>query len=174
MLSGTTILILLGIITLLVGCAGVIYGSVSYQVFDIRNASNRAIRTTLLVGLTTIIVFNALVITNGLNLPQMPESNILLSVIALAVGSVYVPIRKLVELMINPIFRGSLTDAGSVTRQYSQQISQSVELGALVTAIINTLNKTMRVRRSGLLIVNDTGEGKVEVQPMEGSFPELQ
>ncbi len=173
MLSGTTTLILLGIITLLVGCAGVIYGSVTYQVFDIRNASNRAIRTTLLVGLTALIVFIALYITNGLNLAQTPESKILLGVIAIIVGSVYVPVRKLLELVIHPIFKGNLTDAGSVTREYSQQISQSVELGALVTAIINTLNKTMRIRRSGLLLVTDTGEGKVELQPMQGSFPEL-
>src|SRR5690349_867241 len=54
--SGTTFLILLGVVTLLVGCAGTVYGSVMYQVIDIRNAFNRAIRTTLLVGFTALVV----------------------------------------------------------------------------------------------------------------------
>ncbi|MBI1278147.1 MAG: GAF domain-containing protein [Anaerolineaceae bacterium] len=173
LISGTTILVLLGVVTLLVACAGAIYGSVSYQVFDIRNATNRAIRTTLLVGLTALIVFVALYITNRLNFPHNAESNVLLAAIAIAVGSIYVPARKLVEMLINPIFRANFTDAGFVTRQFSQQISQSVELEKLVTTVISTLNKTMKVRKSGLLMVIDTGEGKVEVQPMQGSFPEL-
>jgi len=173
LVSGTTLLILLGVITLLVGCAGVIYGSVTYQVIDIRNAFNRAIRTTLLVGLTALVVYAAVYITNGLNIPQTLEGNLLLIIIAITVGAIYVPVHKLVELIINPIFKDNLSDAGLVTRQYSQQISSSVELEALVTTITNTLNKMMHVRRSGLLLVTDTGEGKVELQPMQGSFPEL-
>src|SRR5262249_34067119 len=83
------------------------------------------------------------------------------------------PLRKLLEVVINPIFKGNLSDAGLVTRQYSQQISSSVEFEALVATITNTLNKMMRVRRSGLLLVTDTGEGKIDVQPMQGSFTEL-
>lgn len=173
LISGATIMVLLGIITLLVGCASVIYVGVTYQVFDIRNASNRAIRTILLVGLTAVIVFIALYLTNTLNIPRTTEGMLLLAAVAVVVGSIYVPVRKLVELVINPIFKRGQADAGLITRQYSQQISQSVELDALVIAITNTLNKMMRVRRSGVLLVNDTGEGKVELQPMQGSFTDL-
>ncbi|MEP6984516.1 MAG: histidine kinase dimerization/phospho-acceptor domain-containing protein, partial [Chloroflexota bacterium] len=169
LVSGTTLLILLGVITLLLGCAGVVYGSVTYQVIDIRNAFNRAIRTTLLVGLTAVMVFVALYITNGFNIPHTLEGILLLVVIAVVAATLYVPIRKLVELIINPIFRRNQIDAAFVTRQYSQQISLSVELDTLIGTIINTLS----VRRSGLILVNDTGEGKVELQPMQGSFAEL-
>jgi signal transduction histidine kinase len=173
LVSGTTGLILLGVVTLFVGCAGTIYGNVTYQVFDIRYAFNRAIRTSLLVGLTATFVYIAFYIRNRLNIPQTFEGNLLLIGIALAVGAIYVPIRKLVELLINPIFQAAMMDSGLVTREYSQQISQSLELDTLVKSISTTLNKTMRVRRSGLILVNDTGEGKVELQPMEGSFAEL-
>src|SRR5262249_44408130 len=130
--SGTTLLILLGVVTLLVGCAGAVYGSVTYQVVDIRNAFSRAIRTTLLVGFTALIVFVALYVTNGLNIPKTFEGNLLMAFIAIVVGAIYVPLRKLLEVVINPIFKGNLSDAGLVTRQYSQQISSSVEFEALV------------------------------------------
>ncbi|MCA0453562.1 MAG: GAF domain-containing sensor histidine kinase [Chloroflexi bacterium] len=163
LMSGSSLFVALGIVTLIVGCSGAVYAATSYQVFDIRAGFNLAIRTTLLVGLTALIVFVALYITNNLEIPLNLDGTLLLIVIALLVGAVYLPLRKGVELIINPILKGTLPDSASITRQFSQQVSQDVELNALIKSATETLNKTLRVRRSGILLVNNTGEGKVEL-----------
>ena len=168
LISGSSLFVALGILTLIVGCSGAVYAAISYQVFDIRAGFNLAIRTTLLVALTALIVFVALYMTNSLEIPLNLDGTLLLILIAILVGAVYVPLRKGVELIINPILKGTLPDSTAITRQFSQQVSQDVELNALIKSSTETLNKTLRVRRSGILLVNDTGEGKVELnQPQQ-------
>ncbi len=163
LISGSSFLVILGIVLLLVGCSGAVYAAVSYQVFDIRIGFNLAIRTTLLVGLTALIVFVALYVTNSLEIALNLEGTLFLILVAIVVGAVYVPLRKGIELVINPILKGTLPDSALITRQFSQQVSQSVELDSLLKSATETLNKTLHVRRSGILLVNDTGEGKVEL-----------
>lgn len=91
LISGSSLLAILGIITLLVGCSGAVYAAVSYQVFDIRVGFNLAIRTTLLVGLTALIMFVALYLTNSLEIQLNLEGTLLLILVAIIVGGIYVP-----------------------------------------------------------------------------------
>ncbi len=169
-ISGTQTLVMLGLLTLLIGVTGALYAEVSYRVFDIRTSFSLAIGTALLVTITAMIVFVALYVTNTLNLRNDTEGNILMATIALAVSILFVPVRRGIELIVNPIFRGAITDASVATRKYSQQVSKAFELDQLIRMATDTLNDVLRVRRSGMMLVNDTGDAdNVELLVMTGS-----
>lgn len=175
LVSGFETLTLLGVVTLLIGTGGAFYAQVSYRVFDIRSSMNLALKTALLVALTSIIVFAALqfialyIADRSINLTGS-EGNLLIALVALIIAVVYVPVRRLVEAIINPILKGRFTDATMATRRFSQQVSKAVELDQLIRICTETLNDVLKVRRSGLLLVNDTGDenGSVELLIMNG------
>jgi signal transduction histidine kinase len=170
LLSATSTLILLGLIVLLVGVSGALYAQVSYRVFDIRSGMNLSLRLFLLVTLTALIVFVALYLSQSMNIASSTDANLLLALLALIVAIIYVPVRRITELLINPIFRGTMTSPTAATRIYSQRVSQAVELEQLIKVATDTLNEVLNVRRSGMLLVNDSGEesGQVEMLVMQG------
>lgn len=170
LLSATQTLILLGLVTLIVGNSGALYALISYRVFDIRSGMNLAIRLALLITLTALIVFVALHLANSMNIATTTDGNLTLALIALIVAIVFIPVRRVTEWLINPIFRGAVANPTAITRRYSQRVSQAVELDQLIKIATDTLNEVLSVRRSGLLLVNDTGEegGQVELLIMQG------
>jgi signal transduction histidine kinase len=168
-ISGTQTLMLLGLVTLLIGVTGALYAEISYRVFDIRTSFSLAIGTALVVTITAMIVFVALYVTNTLNLHNDTEGNLLMAIIALAVSAIYVPVRRVIEMVVNPIIKGRFTDPAVATSKYSQQVSKAFELDQLIRMATNTLNDVLKVRRSGLMLVNDTGDAdKVELLVMIG------
>lgn len=163
LISGSQTLTLLGCITLLVGCAGALYASLWHKVFDIRSSFNLAIRLVVLLFLTAAAFFIALYVSTRLTIPQGIEHDLMLALIALAVALIYIPLRKGIELIINPLFKSTAPDAAVVTRAYSQKISDAVDVDSLVIAVSDTLNSTLKVRRSAILLVYDTAPQAVEV-----------
>jgi signal transduction histidine kinase len=178
MVSGTVTLVMLGTVAMLFGVTGALYALTSHRVFDIRGGFNSALRTALLVGATALIVFGALSIGRGIPADNAVEGNLLFAVIALLTAIVYVPVRRIIELLIAPLLRGPYIDPAQATRRYSQQVSNAVELDQLIRIATETLNDVLRVRRSGMLLVNDTGDDVnkgVELLVMPGgSFVDLQ
>jgi signal transduction histidine kinase len=79
-------------------------------------------------------------------------SFVLLAVLA---AVVYLFIRQVIVLAFAPLFTPLARSAVSV-RHYSQQLSKGVELDNLIAVATTTLNQVMGVRRSGLMLINDT------------------
>ncbi|MEZ4666439.1 MAG: histidine kinase dimerization/phospho-acceptor domain-containing protein [Anaerolineae bacterium] len=173
LLSGTRVLVLVGNVALLMGSIGTVYANVSYQIVDIRSGVSRSLRTILFTLLIAGLVFFALYFVNRLGIPHTLEGNLVLVIIALAVAVVYTPARKLTELVLNPILRGTRANTTQVTRQYSQQVSKSVELDVLTSIVRSTLNTAMGVRRSGMLLVKHSEGGKVVLLAAPGSFTDV-
>lgn len=164
-ISGSTTLTLLGRVILLVGVLGALYAQVSHRVFDIRSSLSLGMRTALLVTLTALIVFGVLQVVSRAPVQQDAEGNLLLALLALAVAIVYVPVRQIADILVQPLLRGSSISPTVAARKYSQKVSGAVELDQLVKMATETLNESLRVRRSGLMLVNDTGgeDGKIEL-----------
>ncbi len=174
MISGSDVLVMLGMVALLMGIGGAVYAQVSYRVFDIRSGMSLALKTALLVLLTALLVFGALqfITTMILNRATITatETNLLVAVAAFVVALLYVPLRRLTSAIINPLLKGRYINPTVATRRFSQQVSKAVELDQLIRACTDTLNDVLKVRRSGLLLVNDSGgeDGRVELLLMHG------
>jgi signal transduction histidine kinase len=174
-ISGSQGLVLLGVLSLQAGITGMTYGQTTFRVFDIRNGLNRALRTLFLAAVTGLLIYGALYIESRLELGNTAEGAVVLAGLALAVALLYVPVRQLVEGILNRLISDSVTDVAQATRKYSQQVSQGVELDQLIQASSDTLSTVMRARRSGLILVNDGVNGGVELMVMpRAGFADMQ
>jgi signal transduction histidine kinase len=174
-LSGTFTLIVLGTLALLIGVTGALYAEISYRVFDIRNGLNLAIRTALIVSSTALIVFVALYLSRSYQLQDTMESSLIMASLALAVSIIYVPVRGVIEWGVDRLSMGRYTDPTVATRRYSQQVSKAFELDQLVKVATETLNVSLKVRRSGMMLVSDTDSGdQLELRVMiAGGFSDV-
>jgi len=175
-ISGSQGLVLLGLLSLQAGITGMTYGQTTFRVFDIRNGLNRALRTLFLAAITGLLIYGALYIESRLELGNSAEGAVVLAGLALGVALLYVPVRQLVEGILNRLIADSVTDVAQATRKYSQQVSQGVELDQLIQASSDTLSTVMRARRSGLILVNEEGaNGSVDLTVMpRAGFADMQ
>ena len=149
-----------GVFVMLFGAAGAVYAQVNYRVVDIRRELGSAARVVILLFITTVVIFAALIAASGL---EQPRTALILGAVALITALLYLPIRQVAEAVIGLIVRGSLTDSTEITRRYTQQITNAVELNSLVDAATRALNGLLRVRRSALILVNDAGDTTAEL-----------
>ncbi|MBK8032788.1 MAG: HAMP domain-containing histidine kinase [Chloroflexi bacterium] len=145
-----------GSFVLLFGTLGAAYAQMNYRVLDIRRELTSTIRIMILLLITTLVIFGALIVADGID---ANPTALVLALIALAAAILYLPIRQLAETLIGLTLRGSFkTDTTMIPRRYTQQIANAVELNALVEAATQALNELLRVRRSALILVNETGD----------------
>lgn len=167
-LSGTTPMLILGLIILLASVTGAVYAQVSYRVFDIRMALSSVLRTLLLIIVTALVIFGILYIAFSLRIVPDDQGRLTMAALAFIAALIFVPLFHLLGALIGRLMIDPLANPTRATRQYSQQVSKAVELDQLVKVSSDTLNKVMHVRRSGLMLVNDTDrpDGRVELLVM--------
>lgn len=154
----------LGAVTLLVGMTGAVYGQVSYRVFDIRVGWSAGLRTAAATVIMAGIIFIALRVAGQTGIQNMGEGVLLLAALSLIVALLYVPVRRLSDAALRPFLRTTTTSATQATRRYSALVSSAVELDQLVRTATTTLNEVLQVRRSLLLLVNDTRSGDAQIE----------
>ena len=173
-ISGTDILYVAGVLILLATLVGATYGLASYRVFDIRGGINAAMNTFLLIGLTSAVIFGTLYLLDSIRVESNDERLLVMVLLALLAGTVYVLARQLAGILLGGLdFRNDPTRAA---RKYSQQVSKALDLDQLLAAAGETLNEVMGVRRSGMVLVNDTSSDgeRVELLVMKSAaFPDV-
>lgn len=173
-ISGTDILYVAGVLILLATLVGATYGLASYRVFDIRGGINAAMNTFLLIGLTSAVIFGTLYLLDSIRVESNDERLLVMVLLALLAGTVYVLVRQLAGILLGGLdFRNDPTRAA---RKYSQQVSKALDLDQLLAAAGETLNEVMGVRRSGMVLVNDTSSDgeRVELLVMKSAaFPDV-
>lgn len=164
--TDTMLFQVVGALLVLAALAGAVYAHVSYRVYDIRSALGSAIRTALLVALASVVIFAVLMAADTLLAdPTDTQEDRLSALLLLSVlgGILYVVLRQLLGLILRPL-AGDSTWFLQAARQYSQQVTRAVELSELIWLASETLNRVMRVRRSGMLLVNDTSDDSDRVE----------
>lgn len=163
--SGTDSLAALGMIMLVTGIISATYVYISFRVFDIRSSLILALRTLAFVAAAAALTFAALYValTTGLEADNA-ESLLVIGVIALVIAGLYVPVRQVIEALIQQVVSRRRIDPMRATREYSQRVAETVELGALLKETINTLNNVMGARRSCLILLNSTARVKDAIE----------
>ncbi|MCU0496838.1 MAG: ATP-binding protein [Anaerolineae bacterium] len=171
--SGSSFLIGIGLITQLMTVISVIYAKRNLRIFDIRGNLSQTLSSLLLMIITAMILFGAFYSVTGLNFQTRPQGLLWIAILSVGAAAFYVPLRLVVEFVMNRLLRLPIADAAHVSREYSQQVSQAVEMNSLAHAASTTLNRAMRLRRSGLMLVNGTDDEVMELLMVPGgSFGE--
>jgi signal transduction histidine kinase len=163
-MSGTDFLMLIGILLLPIGIAGATYAELSYRVMDIRSEFGAALRTFIVLIIGTIIIDTAIVLATNID-PTTTRAGAVFVTLALGAALLYLPIRQVTDAVMRRMLSTSMTDPTDATRRYSQEVSKAVELDQLADTVGRTLAQVMRLRRSGLVLVDNTpGVTTVEVR----------
>jgi signal transduction histidine kinase len=170
--SGNDILKELGWLTQFVALLGVLYGTSTHRVFDIRRVLRLAIASTLVTGVTAGVVLVTLLAARPVD-PGTSNGVLILVGLAILAAIIYAPIRTFMTSLVNRFFGSFSDDTAGVLRRYSQDVSGVVELDQLVDVAMNTLRDTMRVRRGGLILATRDDNETIRVEPMSKGLGEM-
>ncbi len=163
--SGTDIIGVIGMIAVLVTLSGTTYALLYHMVFDIRGGIIQSLRTVSFVSIATALIFTGLYLAISNNADASnADTLILMATGSLIIAALLVPIRHGIELIIQQMTIQHTIDAAEATRIYGKQVTETVELDALVKEVIVNLNSVMRVRRSCLILFNSTFKVKDAVE----------
>ncbi len=154
--SGVTTFRVVGALLVLAALAGAIYAHVAYRVLNIRGGLVGAFRTVVFILFAASVIFLALYAAENTAFGTEAEHGLVLVVLALLAATVFVLFSQLTGVLFRPFLKERISPTRAA-RQYSQQVTKAVELSDLVRMASETLNRVMSVRRSGMILVNDTG-----------------
>jgi signal transduction histidine kinase len=166
--SGAETLIALGVGTMTLSYLATTYSQISYRVFDIRNVLGLVLRLVAMITSSALAIFAALYVLDRLQLSNPVERTLLAGTLAIVIAALYTPFRELVNVIIDTFIVGRKTDAVEATKRYSQEVSRALEINDLVELSTRTLNRVLRVKRSGLLLVRNTEDNRIDLGVVRG------
>ncbi|MBC8098442.1 MAG: hypothetical protein H7Y11_03290, partial [Armatimonadetes bacterium] len=166
--SNDRLLTLLGITVQTIVLAGAAYACVQHRVFDIRGNLSQTLTLLLLTVLTAALLFGTLYAVTGLNLNARRDGLSVIAGLALLVALLYIPMRRLLEVLIDRLFNVRLVDPSQATREFNRRVAHAVELDDLAQLASLTLNRVLGVRRSGLILVNSSAQDSLELMLIPG------
>lgn len=174
--SGIEFLREMGWVIQLVGVVGTTYGVISLRVVDIRGTARTLTVHMSLVLITMLVVLSALLIAEEIDPNTDVDHIVLLVGLALATATLYAPIYFIAQNTVNRFVRQTLDDVALQIGRFSEAITGVVELDELAQVVVTTLQSTLRIRRSCLILVT-RGEHhilKVEPHPVGmGEIPKI-
>jgi signal transduction histidine kinase len=155
-----------GLLLVLLAMTGAVYAHVNYRIFDVRGGMINVIRFLAIVALTAGTIYLMIVLAFALEAQENSERMVTMGALVIIGAVIFTLLRRLLRAVWRRLEnRASPTRAA---RLFSQQISKAVTLDQLVEIGTEALNKVMNVRRSGMILVNDTSDdGQVELLVMQ-------
>lgn len=166
--SGAETLVALGVGTMTLAYLATTYSQISYRVFDIRNVLGLVVRLVAMITSSALAIFAALYVLDRLQLANPVERTLLAGTLAIVLAALYTPVRELTNVIIDSLIVGRKTDAVEATKRYSQEVSRALEINDLVDLATRTLNRVLRVKRSGLLLVRNTEDNRIDLGVVRG------
>ncbi len=168
--SGSDAVTEAGILLLFLATAGMVYACYHYRLLDVRTSILMAVRVLLIVLVTWSFVFSGVYLVNRALLPPGLATTLVLAALALLIATLFIPVRQLIDSLFTQIALRSRPNLAAATAEYSQNVARAASLEEVVTATTDTLNRVMSVKRSALILINNTFRvpNSVELLVMEG------
>lgn len=170
--SGTFILMIIGTLMMYSALVITTYGVRHYRLVDVREALFQAARISSLVMISWLLIFSTLYFLilsrfSDAVLVEDGDSSVLtlvLAAIAFLTALIIVSIRRVINFIFARIMTNKRPNIATATAQYSQLVARAATLEEVVNATTETLNRVMRVRRSALILINNTVRVKDSVE----------
>jgi signal transduction histidine kinase len=156
-----------GMLMLTLTNAAAVYALTNHRVFDLRGELSRSFSLIALTLLTAGLLFGALYMATSFELETgtttAAQGIALLAVIAIVIALVYVAARQALDVILRRTIDPPALEPSVVAREFSQRISQVTNVNELAKTATAALNDAMKLRRSGLLLVNSTSDDQLEL-----------
>lgn len=163
---------IIGILALTMANTGTVYALTHHRVFDLRGELSRTFSLVLMTLLTAVLLFGGLYMATGLDLDRdrvsTQQAIALLAIAAGLIALIYVVARQVIEGILRRTIDPPPLDTAAVAREYSQRIAQVANINELALTATAAMNDAMKIRRSGLLLVNSTSDDLLELLVIPG------
>jgi hypothetical protein len=145
------VLSLIGVGLQLVGAGGLVYGVLSYRLFDVRGLARSAAGHSLSTLVTTLLIFIAILV--AVNLPDEAAWPILVG-LALVLAVLYQIGRPWTERQITQVVATQGPDPAAIVETYASRIGHVLEIDGLADLAIGTINELLGIRHGVLILVS--------------------
>ncbi|MBN1563870.1 MAG: GAF domain-containing sensor histidine kinase [Anaerolineae bacterium] len=171
--SGKDVLAQIGWVVQFAGLGGAVYSVQAYRVLDIRQTFRRTAATSIMTGVTAIVLFIALVVAQDLEKDTTDSLYLILGALAILVAVIYIPLRTIAEAIVMRLFGRSQAGISHLLRQFTEDITGVVDLEPLVETTMRTMRDVLRVRRGGLILVTGETETGLLLEPLPLGMGEI-
>jgi signal transduction histidine kinase len=158
--SGSPLLMMTGTVLLYTGLVVATYGIRHYRLVDIRETIVALARTASVIAISWSLIFAVLYFLNAsqlsIILPKDSTGILIVAGIAALVAVSLVPARQIIDFFFKLIMMQTRPNLAAATASYSQRVARASTLEEVVNATTETLNRVMGVRRSALILINNT------------------
>ncbi len=155
-ISGLPTLVVPGLTFIFLTQLGMLYGYTTTRILNVRVSMMMSVRNMALLILLTTSIFTPVYIINRLNL-MTSVSGVLTSIaISIIVASISLPLLQLIRNIFDNLTRTDETNLSMAIATYSHEVSVSTNLEEVVTATTTTINRVLNIKRSGLILINNT------------------
>ncbi len=169
--SGTLVVAVLTMPLTAVTIVGMAYAMRYHHVFDVRLTISYSLRVLVSILLGAGMTATALLLALNAEPQDDAERFTLVVVLASAIAVVYVVIRQLIETVLRWLASRTTQDTAYITREYSQLVSEVVELDALVPSSTATMNRLLAVKSSCIVLLSQTSEVAIDFLVMHPDSP---
>ena len=161
-ISGDDLLLLIGAVVVPVALANTTYAHLSFRVFDIRGGVASILRRLLFIAVAATIIFVTLLGADTLTTASGQYRVVVFLVLAVLAAFIYMAFSLLLGWAAT-FFARPASNPTHAARQYSQQVTKANDLDELISLATTTLNQVMNVRRSGMMLIDDTSQDEVDM-----------
>ncbi len=162
-------LVIIGQTVRLLGFISLSYAVFSYRIFDVRTNSRRGFAFLIINTISALPLIGAILLVQQLDTKlDDVEIGILITIIITLSFFFYQPFRDFVYRNAYRYIFGEDVSTNLVVRNYSQAISQTVDVQQLSTLIIGTLNELLETNRGALYLITKLENENYEIDPIPG------
>ena len=170
--SGAVLFMIPGTLILYLALVLTTYAVRHYRLVDVRDAISGVARISSVVMISWLLIFSILYLLTFSSFREVifvedSEANsttLLLASIAFLTALVIVPIRQFINVIFARLMMSKRPNIAGATARYSQLVARAATLEEVVNATTETLNGVMGVRRSALILINNTVRVKDSVE----------
>ena len=161
-ISGDDLMLLIGAAVVPGALANATYAHMSFRIFDIRGGAISILRRLLFITVAALIIFVTLLGADTLTTESTQYRVLVFLVLAVLAAAIYMALSVSLG-WIATIFTRPASNPARAARQYSQHVTKATDLNELISIATTTLNQVMSVRRSGVMLIDDTTQDEVTV-----------
>lgn len=169
-ISGLPTLAIPGLLFVYLALLGLFYGYRTTRILDVRSGFVLSIRNITILSLLTMSILITIYSVDRLNLTNSTSGVLTIIGISVIISAVILPLVYLVQDIFKNLTDTVQTSLSDAIAAYSREVSLSTNLEEVVTATTTTLNHVINIRRSGLILINNTfrKENAVEFVVLSG------
>lgn len=155
-LSTLPSLALPGLTLIYLALIGLVYGYGTIRILDVRAGLVSTTRNIAILMLLSVMLLASTYLIDRFDFTESVAGTVGVVSLAIIIAALALPLLQLIRDIFQRLTATVETNLSLAITAYSREVSLSTNLEELVSATTNTLNHVLNIKRSGLILINNT------------------